>query len=165
MHLKLWDPTVCEDSNNFMGDNVSKLQIAVHTYTMQPRRKTPSYRAHFKRNVKIMFWVVMKRVNSEYSRCHSLENKWDTLLNILRIRLYVLLWWKLFSGCVLLNPVLNVFVSLSLSHQAEPEGFSHFHLYVCAAFLVRWRKEILEERDFQVIRTQDTGGAIKPFSF
>ncbi|XP_022604991.1 TBC1 domain family member 22A isoform X3 [Seriola dumerili] len=33
--------------------------------------------------------------------------------------------------------------------QAEPEGFSHFHLYVCAAFLVRWRKEILEERDFQ----------------
>uniref|UniRef100_A0A672MZD0 TBC1 domain family member 22B-like n=1 Tax=Sinocyclocheilus grahami TaxID=75366 RepID=A0A672MZD0_SINGR len=34
--------------------------------------------------------------------------------------------------------------------QAEPEGFSHFHLYVCAAFLVRWRKEILEEKDFQV---------------
>lgn len=33
--------------------------------------------------------------------------------------------------------------------QAEPEGFSRFHLYVCAAFLVRWRKEILEERDFQ----------------
>uniref|UniRef100_A0A667ZCV2 TBC1 domain family, member 22a n=1 Tax=Myripristis murdjan TaxID=586833 RepID=A0A667ZCV2_9TELE len=36
------------------------------------------------------------------------------------------------------------------TYQAEPEGFSHFHLYVCAAFLVRWRKEILEERDFQV---------------
>ncbi|KAL7371046.1 hypothetical protein ABVT39_017138 [Epinephelus coioides] len=35
------------------------------------------------------------------------------------------------------------------TYQAEPEGFSHFHLYVCAAFLVRWRKEILEERDFQ----------------
>lgn len=34
--------------------------------------------------------------------------------------------------------------------QSEPEGFSHFHLYVCAAFLVRWRKEILEEKDFQV---------------
>uniref|UniRef100_A0A3B3T1J0 TBC1 domain family, member 22a n=1 Tax=Paramormyrops kingsleyae TaxID=1676925 RepID=A0A3B3T1J0_9TELE len=33
--------------------------------------------------------------------------------------------------------------------EAEPEGFSHFHLYVCAAFLVRWRKEILEEKDFQ----------------
>ncbi|KAL4681742.1 hypothetical protein H8959_007219, partial [Pygathrix nigripes] len=32
---------------------------------------------------------------------------------------------------------------------SEPEGFSHFHLYVCAAFLVRWRKEILEEKDFQ----------------
>ncbi|XP_036155049.1 TBC1 domain family member 22A isoform X2 [Myotis myotis] len=35
------------------------------------------------------------------------------------------------------------------TYQSEPEGFSHFHLYVCAAFLVRWRKEILEERDFQ----------------
>ncbi|XP_062347577.1 TBC1 domain family member 22A isoform X3 [Cinclus cinclus] len=35
------------------------------------------------------------------------------------------------------------------TYQSEPEGFSHFHLYVCAAFLVRWRKEILDEKDFQ----------------
>ncbi|XP_019342962.1 TBC1 domain family member 22A isoform X3 [Alligator mississippiensis] len=35
------------------------------------------------------------------------------------------------------------------TYQSEPEGFSHFHLYVCAAFLVRWRKEVLEEKDFQ----------------
>ncbi|XP_062838308.1 TBC1 domain family member 22A isoform X1 [Anolis carolinensis] len=35
------------------------------------------------------------------------------------------------------------------TYQSEPEGFSHFHLYVCAAFLVRWKKEILEEKDFQ----------------
>ncbi|XP_051974272.1 TBC1 domain family member 22A-like isoform X2 [Xyrauchen texanus] len=35
------------------------------------------------------------------------------------------------------------------TYQAEPEGFSHFHLYVCAAFLVRWRKDILGEKDFQ----------------
>ncbi|KAM9311082.1 TBC1 domain family member 22A isoform 1-T1 [Gastrophryne carolinensis] len=34
------------------------------------------------------------------------------------------------------------------TYQSEPEGFSHFHLYVCAAFLVIWRKEILEEKDF-----------------
>nr|KAF6498126.1 TBC1 domain family member 22A [Rousettus aegyptiacus] len=33
--------------------------------------------------------------------------------------------------------------------EAEPEGFSRFHLYVCAAFLLSWRKEILEEGDFQ----------------
>ncbi|KAG8517971.1 TBC1 domain family member 22A [Galemys pyrenaicus] len=38
----------------------------------------------------------------------------------------------------------------SLPRAAEPEGFSRFHLYVCAAFLLRWRKDILEERDFQV---------------
>lgn len=51
-------------------------------------------------------------------------------------------------------------LSFPLSLQAEPEGFSHFHLYVCAAFLVRWRKEILDERDFQVMCARDTGGAI-----
>ncbi|TWW64540.1 TBC1 domain family member 22B, partial [Takifugu flavidus] len=44
------------------------------------------------------------------------------------------------------SPLLTL---ICLPPQAEPEGFSHFHLYVCAAFLVRWRKEILEERDFQ----------------
>ncbi|CAN0048782.1 unnamed protein product [Lampetra fluviatilis] len=35
------------------------------------------------------------------------------------------------------------------TYQSEPEGFSQFHLYVCAAFLIHWRKEILAERDFQ----------------
>uniref|UniRef100_A0A8C3YW70 TBC1 domain family member 22A n=1 Tax=Catagonus wagneri TaxID=51154 RepID=A0A8C3YW70_9CETA len=35
------------------------------------------------------------------------------------------------------------------TYQSEPDGFAHFHLYVCAAFLVRWRREILEEKDFQ----------------
>ncbi|XP_044796681.1 TBC1 domain family member 22A isoform X3 [Bubalus bubalis] len=41
------------------------------------------------------------------------------------------------------------------TYQSEPEGFANFHLYVCAAFLVRWRKEILEERDFQLLQTED----------
>ncbi|XP_072829823.1 TBC1 domain family member 22A isoform X1 [Vicugna pacos] len=44
---------------------------------------------------------------------------------------------------------LSCTVRLWDTYQSEPEGFAHFHLYVCAAFLVRWRKEILEERDFQ----------------
>lgn len=35
------------------------------------------------------------------------------------------------------------------TYQAEAEGFSHFHLYVCAAFLKEWRKEILSMVDFQ----------------
>lgn len=45
------------------------------------------------------------------------------------------------------NLTLSVFFPPS---QSEPEGFSHFHLYVCAAFLIKWRKEILDEEDFQV---------------
>lgn len=35
--------------------------------------------------------------------------------------------------------------------QAEAEGFSQFHLYVCAAFLLEWRKQILSMSDFQVL--------------
>lgn len=35
------------------------------------------------------------------------------------------------------------------TYQAEPDGFACFHLYVCAAFLNFWSKELLRERDFQ----------------
>ncbi|KAJ8791823.1 hypothetical protein J1605_020545 [Eschrichtius robustus] len=54
-----------------------------------------------------------------------------------------------------LGPALKCSFQLGIAdtserQQSEPEGFAHFHLYVCAAFLVRWRKEILEERDFQL---------------
>jgi hypothetical protein len=35
--------------------------------------------------------------------------------------------------------------------QAEQNGFADFHLYVCAAFLVRFNQDILREQDFQVV--------------
>jgi hypothetical protein len=31
----------------------------------------------------------------------------------------------------------------------EPQGFGLFYLYVCAAFLCRWRHELLKQTDFQ----------------
>ena len=34
--------------------------------------------------------------------------------------------------------------------QSETNGFADFHLYVCAAFLTRFSKDLLRERDFQV---------------
>ena len=34
--------------------------------------------------------------------------------------------------------------------QAEEQGFSEFHLYVCAAFLVKWSSKLLK-MDFQDI--------------
>ena len=34
--------------------------------------------------------------------------------------------------------------------QAEDQGFSSFHLYVCAAFLVKWSPQLLK-MDFQAI--------------
>ncbi|CAL1281908.1 unnamed protein product [Larinioides sclopetarius] len=35
------------------------------------------------------------------------------------------------------------------TYLSEPNGFSNFHLYVCAAFLKYWSRELLQERDFQ----------------
>ncbi|XP_048741944.2 TBC1 domain family member 22B-like isoform X2 [Ostrea edulis] len=37
------------------------------------------------------------------------------------------------------------------TYQAEQNGFADFHLYVCAAFLVRFNQDILREQDFQGI--------------
>lgn len=37
-----------------------------------------------------------------------------------------------------------------VSVQAEDQGFSEFHLYVCAAFLVKWSDK-LQRMDFQEI--------------
>lgn len=41
-------------------------------------------------------------------------------------------------------------MSVLLILKAEPFGFSDFHLYVCAAFLLRFSKNLCEEKDFQV---------------
>ncbi|XP_033746626.1 TBC1 domain family member 22B-like isoform X1 [Pecten maximus] len=37
------------------------------------------------------------------------------------------------------------------TYLCEPNGFADFHLYMCAAFLVRFSKDIQRERDFQGI--------------
>lgn len=36
------------------------------------------------------------------------------------------------------------------TYLAESDTFASFQLYVCAAFLLHWRHELLLERDFQV---------------
>uniref|UniRef100_A0A6M2DKQ0 Putative ypt/rab-specific gtpase-activating protein gyp1 n=1 Tax=Xenopsylla cheopis TaxID=163159 RepID=A0A6M2DKQ0_XENCH len=35
------------------------------------------------------------------------------------------------------------------TYLAESDGFASFQLYVCAAFLLQWREQILHEKDFQ----------------
>lgn len=37
------------------------------------------------------------------------------------------------------------------TYLAESDCFATFQLYVCAAFLLHWRQELLEEKDFQVM--------------
>lgn len=36
------------------------------------------------------------------------------------------------------------------TYLAESDGFAVFQLYVCAAFLLHWREQLLQEKDFQV---------------
>ena len=36
------------------------------------------------------------------------------------------------------------------TYLAESDGFAVFQLYVCAAFLLHWREQLLQENDFQV---------------
>lgn len=36
------------------------------------------------------------------------------------------------------------------TYLAESDGFAVFQLYVCAAFLLHWREQLLKESEFQV---------------
>ena len=37
------------------------------------------------------------------------------------------------------------------TYLAQSDGFSHFHLYVCAAFLIRWKAELMKKTDFHTL--------------
>lgn len=37
------------------------------------------------------------------------------------------------------------------TYLSQVNGFSHFHLYVCAAFLIRWKAELLKKVDFHTL--------------
>jgi len=50
------------------------------------------------------------------------------------------------------NAALRLYVCI-MSVQSEPDGFASFHLYVCAAFLTRFSRDLQRERDFHVSRT------------
>ena len=37
------------------------------------------------------------------------------------------------------------------TYLAQADGFSHFHLYVCAAFLCHWKSELMKKKDFHTL--------------
>ena len=41
------------------------------------------------------------------------------------------------------------------TYLAESDDFAIFHLYVCAAFLLSWRDQLLQQSDFQVTLFQN----------
>ena len=46
---------------------------------------------------------------------------------------------------------LNATIRLWDTYLSEPDGFNKFHLYVCAAFLCRWKPDLEMKKDFQSI--------------
>eukprot|EP00128_Syssomonas_multiformis_P013458 Colp12_sorted_trinity150504_noHs@2879 len=55
-------------------------------------------------------------------------------------------------NCLLMRELpLSCIVRIWDTYQAEGENFGTFHLYVCAAFLVRWSDQLREKEDFQDI--------------
>jgi len=46
---------------------------------------------------------------------------------------------------------LNATIRLWDTYLSEPDGFNKFHLYVCAAFLCRWKQDLEQKKDFQNI--------------
>lgn len=52
----------------------------------------------------------------------------------------------------LLTRELPLYATIRLwdTYLAESDGFAVFQLYVCAAFLLHWREQLLQEKDFQV---------------
>ena len=46
---------------------------------------------------------------------------------------------------------LNATIRLWDTYLSEPDGFNKFHLYVCAAFLCRWKPDLEQKKDFQSI--------------
>ena len=53
------------------------------------------------------------------------------------------MWYIRYALCLIILMKFTTF-------QSEPNGFSHFHLYVCAKFLTKWSKVIKTLTDFQV---------------
>ena len=55
-------------------------------------------------------------------------------------------------NCLLMREVsVDCIIRMWDTYMAEEQGFSEFHIYVCAAFLVKWSEQLLK-RDFQVCR-------------
>ena len=51
---------------------------------------------------------------------------------------------------------LNATIRLWDTYLSEPDGFNKFHLYVCAAFLCRWKQD-LEQRIFHTRDLKEAG--------
>lgn len=63
---------------------------------------------------------------------------------------YLQFSFRWFNNLLMRELPLGCTVRLWDTLHAEPDGFSHFVLYVCAAFLKHFSQHLMAQRDFQV---------------
>ncbi|XP_065830019.1 TBC1 domain family member 22A-like [Oscarella lobularis] len=85
---------------------------------------------------------VVNRVDASLHR-HLAENSVE----------YLQFSFRWFNNILMRELPLRCVIRLWDTYHAEANGFGNFHLYVCSAFLVRFSKSLLQEKDFQGIMT------------
>jgi hypothetical protein len=89
-----------------------------------------------------------KHLESEGVEFMQFSFRWMNclLMREMNIKSTIRMWDTYMVSC---STKLPIDCSLTHLQQAEEQGFSRFHLYVCAAFLVKWTDRLLK-MDFQV---------------
>jgi len=70
---------------------------------------------------------------------------------VLRDVQYLQFSFRWMNNLLLRELPLTATIRLWDTYLAEKDGFSKFHLYVCAAFLIRWKPDLIQRNDFQSI--------------
>ena len=104
------------------------------------------------KRVEVVWQTEKLLVLSNFSFCHNFFKS-----RLLQWRRKASTSWKgVKDACIVLNnweifkKKKNLTWLIYLSFQSETNGFADFHLYVCAAFLTHFSKDLLREKDFQV---------------
>ena len=66
---------------------------------------------------------------------------------------YVLLSFRWMNNLLIRELPLGCVIRLWDTYLSDIDGFAHFHVYVCAAFLLKWKEPLLQQTDFAPLLT------------
>jgi len=93
-------------------------------------------------------------IQTKIRQLEELQKRVDLTLHthiVARDVQYLQFSFRWMNNLLLRELPLTATIRLWDTYLAEPDGFSKFHLYVCAAFLKRWKLELEQKKDFQGI--------------